>query len=201
MSQSVPIGIAFQETRIELGRHEGGERRRRSQPWVAGVVPVDRSLVVTKDRETKSIEDVLLKALGDLGRARCAEITGRSESYLLEASDPAKPQLLSAQDMVKLDIAHIGHDSTAPFHAAIGAILARARAEIYVDAVAIGRATRDVLKEDGDAHLALFIASQPEATDLDLRAALRETKEAAAAQAQAIEIVECALEKRQRQPP
>ncbi|WP_267388712.1 hypothetical protein [Sphingomonas sp. GC_Shp_3] len=158
---------------------------------------------MTKVRKTNSIEEVLTDVMGKagLGRARCVEITGRSVSYLLEASDPDKPQLLSAQDLIKLDLAHIGHDGTAPFYTAIGVMLARARAEIYVDAAAIQRATREVLKEDGEAHLALFAASQPGATDQELRDALRETTEAAVAATQAIETVRTALEKRHQLPP
>ncbi|RZF64500.1 hypothetical protein EWE75_10000 [Sphingomonas populi] len=140
-------------------------------------------------------------ALGDLTPARCAAITGRAEAYLREASDPDRPQRLTVQDMLKLDVEHLAFDGTTPLFAAYGALVAQARAEIYVDAVAIGRATKDVLKEDGDAHLALFLASQPDATDQDLRAALRETEESVAAQSQAIHVVRVALEKCHQQPP
>ncbi|WP_242148885.1 hypothetical protein [Sphingomonas sp. BAUL-RG-20F-R05-02] len=146
-------------------------------------------------------EDVLLKVLGDLTPARCAEVTGRLPSYLREASDPDRPQMLTVRDMIALDIEHIGFDGRAPLFAAVGAELAQARAEVYQDAAAIRNATRDVLKEDGEAHVALFAASQPDASDQDLLAALKETKEAVAAQAQVIEVVQVALQHRGRLPP
>ncbi|MDF0489181.1 hypothetical protein PX554_13655 [Sphingomonas sp. H39-1-10] len=146
-------------------------------------------------------EDALLRVLGDLTPARCALITGRAEAYLREASDPDRPQRLTVHDMHKLDVEHLAFDGTTPLFAAYGALIAQARAEIYADAVAIGRATKGVLKEDGEAHLALFIASQPDATDHDLRAALRETEESIAAQSQAVQAVRVALQKRHPQPP
>ena len=183
---------------LRLSRHAGGERRRRADPLSAGVVPIgDRDM--TKARPI--FEDALLRVLGDLTPARCALITGRAEAYLREASDPDRPQRLTVEDMHKLDVEHLAFDGTTPLFAAYGALIAQARAEVYADAVAIGRATKDVLKEDGEAHLALFIASQPDATDHDLRAALRETEEAIAAQSQAVQVVRVALEKRHPQPP
>lgn len=146
-------------------------------------------------------ENALLKVLGDLTPERCSAVTNREASYLREASDPDRPQLLTVRDMIALDVEHIARDGKAPLFAAVGAMLAQARAAIYQDAVAISDATRDVLKEDSDAHLALFAACQPGASDQVLIAALRETKEAVAAQTQAIEVVQVALQHRGKLPP
>jgi len=154
---------------------------------------------VTKHRPL--FEDVLLKVLGELTPAVCQEITGRTASYLRDASDPDKGQLLSVQDMIRLDTAHIGIDGNAPLTAAVCAILEQARADIYTDAVSIGRATVDVLKEDGEAHVALFLASQPNATDAQLLEARREIEQSSAAQANALAVVCTALQHRGRLPP
>lgn len=147
------------------------------------------------------IEDVLLKVLGDLTPARCEAVTGRSGSYLRDASDPDKAQQLCVRDALALDTAHLAYDGTAPLFAAMGALLAQARAEIYADAVAITEAAREVIREDGEAHLALFIAAQPNATDAQLLEARREVEQSSAAHANALATLCSALEHRQHQPP
>jgi len=132
-------------------------------PVSVGVDPIDRCEPMSKRRAPLTIENVLLKVLGDLTPERCARTTEREASYLRDASDPDKAQQLTVRDMIKLDIEHLGYNGRAPF------------AEIYTDAVAIGDVLAEVLREDSDAHLALLRASRPDATDQDLIDAVRET--------------------------
>jgi hypothetical protein len=146
-------------------------------------------------------EEALLKLMGQLTAARCSEIIGRPEGFLHDASNPNRPHQLMVRDMIALDKAHLEYDGTAPLFAALGAIIAEARAAIYKDAVAIRDATHAVLKEDGEAHVALFAACEPSATDQELLEALREARQAVAAQTSAIEVLLVALKHRGRLPP
>lgn len=145
-------------------------------------------------------EDVLLKVLGDLTPARCEAATSRSASYLRDASDPDKAQQLTVRDMLALDKAHLAYDGTRPLSAAVVALLDQAHAEIYVNSVAIAKVSCDVIREDGEAHLALFIAAMPNATDAQLRDARREVEQSSAAHANALATLCTAIEHRQHPP-
>lgn len=146
-------------------------------------------------------EEALLRLMGGLTAQRCAELIGRAEGYLHDASNPNRPQQLTVRDAITLDVAHIAYDGTAPLFAAIGAILSQARAQIYVDAVAITDATIDVIREDSEAHLALVMASRPNATAADLHIAKRELEQSSAAQASTLATICSAIEHRHQMPP
>lgn len=75
------------------------------------------------------------------------------------------------------------------------------RAEIYADAVALGVAAVDVIREGGQAHAALCKVSQPNATDRERRAALRELEESQLETAKAIALLTAMIGERERPPP
>lgn len=157
---------------------------------------------MTLPRETLSIENALMRVLGALQIEHAAEVTGRKIHYLYAIVNPNKREQLTVLDMIKLDIAHMRTPTGgAPLFDTVSTIIHAVRAEIYADAVALGAAAVDVIREGGQAHAALCKVSQPNATDRERRAALRELEESQLETAKAIALLTAMIDERERRPP
>lgn len=157
---------------------------------------------MTKTRSPLSIENALMKALGTLEIEHAAEVTGRKPHYLRALTDPDKREQLTVLDMIKLDVAHMRTPTGgAPLFDTVSIIMRAVRAEIYADAIALGVAAVDVIREGGQAHAALCKVSQPNATDRELRGALRELEESQLETAKAIALLAGMIGEREHPPP
>ena len=158
---------------------------------------------MTKARPPLSIENALHKVIGELSIEYAAEVTGRQAHYLRALTDPDKErEQLTVRDMIKLDLAHreaglVG----APLFETVARILKAADAEIFSDAHQLAKIAARVIREGGDAHVALFSASRPGVTDKQLQSTLRELEESHAETATAIAAVSSILQNRHAQPP
>jgi len=142
---------------------------------------------MTKLRPPVSIENTLHRVLGELGAERAAEVTGRARSYLNDACDPDKPQLLTVRDAIALDLACVeAGDPTFPLYETYGLLLRAATAERHADALAIGRHAAAVAKESGEATAALVSAALAPGDVPAMEHALRQTEESLEASTDAI---------------
>lgn len=135
---------------------------------------------MTKLRSAFTVENALFRVLGAITIERAAEVTGRDTHYLRSMSDPDSRYRLSVDDAIKLDLEY---RSTAncegmPIYEAYGRLLELAAAERFSDAEKIRSAAADVIREGGEAHVALVCAAAPNATPEARRHAAREVEEA-----------------------
>ena len=115
---------------------------------------------MTKLRQPLTVEDALYKVLGALTMSGAVEATGRTAGYLRMLSDPDQRAQLTVIDMIKLDVAHMRAGFPGmPIFEAVATILHAAQPELFSNAYAISRVTCDVVKEGGDAHVALRLVS------------------------------------------
>lgn len=157
---------------------------------------------MTKVRPPLSIENTLFKVFGALEIEHASEVTGRTPHYLRNLADPAKREKLTVVDQIKLDLAwrQKGRPG-APLYEQIGRIMKAADAEIFSDSDAIGDIARRVIKEGSEAHLALFAASRPAATEAELLSALREVEESTSVSQQALAVIKSVIAHKVAQPP
>ncbi|WP_242140842.1 hypothetical protein [Sphingomonas sp. TREG-RG-20F-R18-01] len=147
---------------------------------------------MTKLRTPLSIENALYKVLGRIGIEAACDSTGRKAAYLRNLSDPDKREQLTVADAIKLDLAHRQSGAGgAPIYETIGLLLQATDAELFSDSRAIGRVAMEVIKEGGEAHVALVNASFPGASPQDFTETLRELEENAAALSKAIALIRC----------
>lgn len=157
---------------------------------------------MTKTRAPVSIENALFKVLGQLGIEECCEVTARKAHYLRALADPDKREQLTVTDAIKLDLAHLrSGGGGAPIYETIALIIKAAHGELFRDAETIARQAQAVIREGGDAHVALFEAAQPSASDATLRNSLRELEESHIETGKAIALVGGILAARAAQPP
>ncbi len=157
---------------------------------------------MTLPRETMTIENTLMRVLGTLQIEHAADVTGRKMHYLYAIANPNKREQLTVLDMIKLDVAHMRTPTGgAPLSETVNIIIGAVRAEIYADAIALAAAAVDVIREGGQAHAALCKVSQPNATDRELRGALRELEESQLEHAKAIALLAGMIGERERPPP
>lgn len=157
---------------------------------------------MTKLRPPLSIEDALHKVFGALTLEVVAELTGRAPAYLRDLTDPDKSPHLLVRDLIKLDLGHrqAGH-AGAPLYETLGLILKAADAEIFSDAAALGQIAVRVIKEGGEANVALYAATRPGVTTQQLQQTQRELVQSAQEHAEAIAAVGCMIEQRRARPP
>jgi len=157
---------------------------------------------MTKLRPPLSIENTLFKIFGALEIEHAAEVTGRKVHYLRHLTDPTKRENLTVLDQIKLDLAWRQKGRAgAPLYEQIGRILKAADAEIFSDSDAIGEVAKRVILEGSQAHLALFGASRPGASEAELLNALREVEESASVSQEALAVIKSVIEHRVAQPP
>ena len=156
---------------------------------------------MTKVRAPISIENALFKVLGQLGIEACCEVTARKAHYLRALADPDKREQLTVTDAIKLDLAHIhSGGGGAPIFETIALIIKAAHGELFSDAQAIGVQAQRVIREGGEAHVALFEAAQPAASEAALRESLRQLEESHTETASCIALVAGILASRGRPP-
>lgn len=149
---------------------------------------------MTKRRKPVTIENALLKVLGELGLERAAEITGHAGGYLKSLTDPDTRYRLTVEDAIKLDLAYRaereeGVAGVYPLYEAYGLILEVAGASRFATAEQLHRHAARVAKEGGEASAALILASLPNATPEHRKAALKELEDAIAADKAAIQLL------------
>lgn len=156
---------------------------------------------MTKLRQPLTVEDALYKVLGALTMSGAVEATGRTAGYLRMLSDPDQRAQLTVIDMIKLDVSHMRAGFPGmPIFEAVATILHAAQPELFSNAYAISRVTCDVVKEGGDAHVALIEASLPGADSRTLKKALKETVESIEANHRAVAVIQ-SLIAHEQQPP
>lgn len=145
---------------------------------------------MTKVRPPLTIENALLKVLGLIGIEKAAEVTERSQDYLRSVSDHDSRYRLSVDDGIKLDLAyHAAGGDGYPIHEAYTLLLGVAVTVALADAASFHRQTLAVLKEGGEAHVALVAANAPNATRADTLIAIKECEEGLTALTRALSIL------------
>jgi hypothetical protein len=145
---------------------------------------------MTKPRPPVSIENTLLRVLGEITIERAAEVTGRAESYLRALSDHDKREFITARDIELLDLEHNAQRGEGfPIYEALGRRLQTARAERFTDAAANGRNAIALARESGEAIAALMAAVIDAGDPKLLEHALRELEDAHVVSASAISCV------------
>ena len=134
---------------------------------------------MTKVRPPLSIENTLLRVLGEIGLDEAARLTGRTTGYLHSLTDPDKRECLAVRDLETLDLEHHQRFGTGfPLFEAVGRRLGSARAERFADAAAIGEHARTLSREHAEALAALLDAALATTPDKRvLEKALREAED------------------------
>lgn len=143
--------------------------------------------LVTKLRAPLTIENALVEVASVLGYERMGEIAGVHARTVRKWADPEASERCSIEVGVAFDIAYqqAGGEG-APIYEAYGLMIEAARAQKFSDAAAIARHALNVMKEAGEAEMALVAASLPSATKACRLAAVREVEEAVGALTQSL---------------
>lgn len=155
---------------------------------------------MTKVRDPLSIEQALRDVIDAITMPRAAEVTGRTPGYLRELSDPDKRGDLTCRDAVLLDAEHELLLGNRPITDTLKLKLDARRADLEIGQMMLFEATLDVVREDGDAHVALIAATAPGATPAMRSTALREVLQSLNAKRRIIPMLR-ALTRRQPQAP
>jgi hypothetical protein len=137
---------------------------------------------VTKRRAPLSVEDAIITIAAQIGWPAMEAATGKGERTIRRWGEPDRDEQLPVAAAIQLDLAfQEGGGEGAPIYEVYGLLLDAAYAERFACAHELSRHTLSALKEGGEAHAALFAASQPGATAEDRDTAAREAQEAIAA--------------------
>ena len=136
---------------------------------------------MTKHRAPLTIEQALQRIAGQLadGVDEMARLTERSSGYIRALGDPDRREKIAVDDAIVLDIAYQASGGAgAPIWEAYTHRLEMAQVTCFADLISLGRLAAEVIREGGEAHEALVLASQPGASAADRRAAQKEVSEA-----------------------
>lgn len=136
---------------------------------------------MTKHRPPLSFDAAMARIAGHLpkGWADMASATGHSQGHLRNCGDSGKRERLSIEDALALDLAYMAAGGIgAPVHEAYTVQLHAAFAHRFATALELANLTAEVIKESGEAHASLVLASRPDATPRDRASSLKEVEEA-----------------------
>lgn len=158
---------------------------------------------MTKVRPPISIENTLLRVLGELGIERAMEATGRAKAYLHAVTDPERGEQLMVRDMIALDLAcREAGDPTHPLYETIGLMLDAANATRFACSAQLGRLAGDASREGGEACAAIIdVALGADRDPGALAHALRQAEEAHDAWTDAIAVLRGIAAPSQISPP
>jgi hypothetical protein len=138
---------------------------------------------VTLRRAPLTIDAALARIAGQLpaGWSDIAMTVDRSESLVRAWGNPERREQICLADAVKLDIAYraAGGDG-APLYETYGWQLEDAGMFRFADEIALGRLAATAIREGGEAHAALVLASLPGVDPAHQTQTLREVDEAIA---------------------
>jgi hypothetical protein len=138
---------------------------------------------MTKHRAPLTIDAALARIAGQLpaGWPDMAAFLGRKQSLVRAWGDPERREKIPMADAVQLDVAYraAGGDG-APLYETYGWQLEEAGMFRFADEIALGRLTATAIREGGEAHAALVLASQPGCDPSHHRQTMRELDEAIA---------------------
>ena len=149
---------------------------------------------MTKLRPALSTEEALDLVVATLRIEHAAAAIARQPHYIRALSDPAKPERLSIDDAITLDLAYVaaGHQGM-PIYDSIGLRLRTAYAiDLHNAAVLNGHAV-DVTREGAEAVIALLGASTSVLDKPALEKALKELVDSHRAVEAAIRTVRCMI--------
>lgn len=136
---------------------------------------------MTKARAPLSIDAALARIAGHLpgGYTAMAGIVGRAVRTVRNWGDPDTAEHIPLDCAISLDLAFIaaGGDC-APLFETYQLLLDLAQMERFSSNIALGKHAAQVIREGGEAHSALLLATLPGATEKDRKNALRECSEA-----------------------
>lgn len=136
---------------------------------------------MTKARAPLSIDAGLARIAGHLpgGYTDMATIVGRAVRTVRNWGDPDTAEQIPLDCAIALDLAFIaaGGDC-APLFETYQLQLELAQMERFACNIALGKHAAKVIREGGEAHSALLLATLPGATENDRKNALRECSEA-----------------------
>lgn len=136
---------------------------------------------MTKARAPLSIDAALARIAGHLpgGFNDMATIVGRAVRTVRNWGDPDTAEQIPLDCAIALDLAYIsaGGDC-APLFESYQLQLDLAQMERFSSNIALGKHAAQVIREGGEAHSALLLATLPGATENDRKNALRECSEA-----------------------
>ncbi|QSR16037.1 hypothetical protein [Novosphingobium sp. KA1] len=154
---------------------------------------------MTKGRAPLTIDAALARIAGEIpgGWSAMAALLcnpngkPRSESMVRAWGDPLRREKIPLHDAIKLDLAYrsAGGDG-APLFETYGYLLDEAGMFRFSNEVALGRLAVDAIREGGEAHAALVLASQPGVDPRQKRAAIQEVEEAIQALHSALTLLE-----------
>lgn len=134
-----------------------------------------------KRRAPLSVHAAITRVVGQLPNdwTTASEVTGRQPHLLRKYSDPDRREELPVTDAIALDLAYMAAGGAgSPIFEAYAHKLELAELAKFADRIALHRQVVKVLREGGEAHTALVVACQPEATEADRANAMREAGEA-----------------------
>ncbi len=136
---------------------------------------------MTKRRPPLSVDAALARIAGQLvrGWADMGEAVGLSEGMVRAWGDPDRRERMPIDAAIVLDLAYrqSGGDG-APIFEAYAAMLEAEGGAWFAEQVALGRHAVEIIRECGEAEMAVVLAAQPGATQAQRRQAQREVEEA-----------------------
>lgn len=139
--------------------------------------------LLTKRRPPVSVDAALARIAGQLehGWADMACATSRTEGIVRAWGDPARREKIPVEDAIMLDLAYrdAGGEG-APIFEAYGAQLDIEGGEWFADQIALGRYAAELVRECGEAEIAVILAAQPGSTSAQRSEARREVEQAIA---------------------
>ncbi len=144
---------------------------------------------MTKERAPLSLDSALARIAGQLpgSWAEMAVIAGRSESTVRRWGDEAQPEQLTMPAAIAFDIAYERAGGVGrPIFETYALQLDLSREDAFSGEIALAHQLGTVMRESGEAHQAMLLATLPSATAADRRNAIRELKEAMQEKATAI---------------
>lgn len=136
-----------------------------------------------------SLDNALARIAGQLpgGWTEMAAIAGKAESHVRKWGNEARPEQLPMPAAIAFDIAYERAGGVGrPIFETYALQLDLAREDAFAGEVALAHQLGAVMRESGQAHQAMLLATLPSATPADRRNAVRELKEAMQEKATAI---------------
>jgi hypothetical protein len=139
-----------------------------------------RAQRMTKVRPPLSIDGALARIAGTLPGewTELAAIAGRAESTVRRWGDHDQPEQIPLPIAIALDIAHERAGGVGrPLFETYALQLEVAREQAFASEIELARRTCVVIRESGQAHEAMVLATLPSATDRDRENAVRELED------------------------